>query len=165
MTSKKKAFSYLINKVQKAIAGWNDKLLSTGGKEVLLKAVAQAIPTYTMPVFLITPDLCSQIERKMNKCWWSHNNKGTGICWTKWDELCKSKQTGGLEFRHLQDFNKVMLAKQGWRLITRPTSLCARVLKHRYFRSTDFLHAGTKKNSSLTWQSIIEGRKVLQRGV
>lgn len=59
--SRKQAFSYLLKKIEKTMLRWNYKLLSKGGKEVLLKAVAQAIPTYTMSVFMITPDLCAKI--------------------------------------------------------------------------------------------------------
>lgn len=67
--SKKKAFTYLVKRVEKVITGWKNKMLSKGGKEVLLKAVAQAIPTYVMSIFLITPDICGRIERKMNRFW------------------------------------------------------------------------------------------------
>lgn len=101
----------------------------------------------------------------MNRFWWSHNKADTVICWTKWDDLCKKKIIGGLEFRQLHDFNRVMLAKHGWRLLTKHESLCARVLKHRYFRGTDFLWTTKGHNSSLTWQSILERRVVLNDGV
>jgi hypothetical protein len=37
-----------------------------------------------------------------------------------------------------------MLGKQGWQLLTRPESLCARVLKGRYFHDGDFLHVQGK---------------------
>jgi hypothetical protein len=48
------------------------------------------------------------------------------------------KLQGGIGFRDLRLFNLAMLGKQGWRLIENPDSLCARVLKGRYFNGVDF---------------------------
>jgi len=39
-------FAYLKDRIWKRIQGWKEKLLSRAGKEVLIKAVAQAIPTF-----------------------------------------------------------------------------------------------------------------------
>lgn len=36
----------------------------------------------------------------------------------KWAKLSMKKEFGGLNFRHLHDFNLVMLGKQGWRLFS-----------------------------------------------
>jgi hypothetical protein len=58
-----------------------------------------------------------------------------------------------------------MLGKQGWRLLTEPTSLCARVLKRRYFPHTNFWHATKPRSCSYTWRSILFGRDLLLRGV
>lgn len=65
----------------------------------------------------------------------------------------------------LRSFNLAMLGKQGWRLITRPDSLCARVLKGRYFHDMEFLRASRKKYASSTWRAILAGREVLQQGL
>jgi hypothetical protein len=46
-------FKYLVEIVQAIICGWKEKLLSTGGKELLIKAVAQAIPVFAMTLFNI----------------------------------------------------------------------------------------------------------------
>ena len=35
-------FCHLIDRVRARISGWNEKLLSMGGKEVLIKSIAQA---------------------------------------------------------------------------------------------------------------------------
>ena len=49
--SKYQAFSFLKERVWKKIQGWKGKLLSKAGKEVLIKAVAQSIPTCVWEFF------------------------------------------------------------------------------------------------------------------
>ena len=63
--SKKQIFAEIKEKVGKKLVGWKGKLLSLGGKEILIKAVAQAIPSYTMSCFLLLMSLCEDLERDM----------------------------------------------------------------------------------------------------
>lgn len=44
-------FAYIKNCVWKWMIGWDEKNLSTGGKEVLLNFAVHSIPTFTMSVF------------------------------------------------------------------------------------------------------------------
>ena len=46
-----------------------------------------------------------------------------------------------------------------------PCSLCARVLKGRYFPEMDFMHAALPKSASATWKAIIAGREALRTGL
>lgn len=57
-----------------------------------------------------------------------------------------------------------MLGKQGWRLISNPESLVARVYKARYFADSDFLHSSLGNNPSFVWRSIFEAKKVVAEG-
>lgn len=36
----------------------------------MLSSVAQALPTYTMGVFLLPVYLCEELQRMMNSYWW-----------------------------------------------------------------------------------------------
>ena len=45
--NKKSSFNYIKERVWRKLQGWEKKLLSQVGREVLIKAVVQAIPTYT----------------------------------------------------------------------------------------------------------------------
>ena len=59
--NKRNTFNDVKKKISKKLAGWKEKLLSKAGKEVLIKDVAQAIPTYTMSCFKIPDSLCDDL--------------------------------------------------------------------------------------------------------
>jgi len=77
--SRKKPFLFLVDCIKKRMSGWMDKLISWAGREVLIKAVAQAIPTYIMGVFKITKDLCQNIQSLIIQLWWGHNRDDSKI--------------------------------------------------------------------------------------
>jgi hypothetical protein len=54
-----------------------------------------------------------------------------------------------------------MLDKQVRGLVTNPDTLCAQVLKAKYYPHGDILKAGPKQGSSYSWQSIVAGLQSL----
>ncbi|RLN42620.1 retrotransposon protein, putative, unclassified [Panicum miliaceum] len=163
--SKTQAFSYLKERIWKRIQGWKEKMLSRAGKEVMIKAVAQAIPTFAMGCFDLTKELCDHISSMIGKFWWSQQEKENKIHWISWEKLILPKGRGGLGFRDIHGFNLAMLAKQGWRLVQNPESLCARILGAKYCPHGDLFKAKMSGTVSYTWRSIMRGIKVLESGV
>ena len=111
--SKVDIFAEVKERVEKKLSGWKEKILSVGGREILIKTVTQAIPTYTMSCFQIPKSLCDEIEGMMRKLWWGQRGQESKIAWVSWKKMCKSKLNGGMGFQNLQAFNLAMLAKQG----------------------------------------------------
>jgi hypothetical protein len=107
------AFQSLTGRVWERLNGWKEKFLSQAGKEVLLKAVIQAIPMYTMSVFLLPKTICKTINSMMSKLWWGHKENDSKIAWMSWEKLGKAKEKGGMGYRDLESFNLALLAKQG----------------------------------------------------
>lgn len=62
-------------------------------------------------------------------------------------------------------FNLAMLARQGWRLLENPDSLCAQVLRAKYFPNGDLLNAQEGQGISYSWRSIIRGIQALKEGL
>ena len=139
--SKSKTFAYIRERIWKKIKGGNEKLLSKAGKEVLIKAMAQAIPVYVMSCFDLTKTFCDDSSTMICQYWWSQVDKKNKIHWVNWERLSLPKSVGGLGFRNLHSFNLAMLARQAWRLLQEPTSLSARILKAVYYPDRSILNA------------------------
>ena len=88
--------------------GWKEKLLSQAGKEVIIKAVVQSIPTYLISVFKLLVGLRKDIEAMIQKFWWGQGETKK-IHWVKWSALCLSKSVGEMGFRDIQNFNNALL--------------------------------------------------------
>jgi hypothetical protein len=163
--SRKKTFAYLKDRLWKKIQGWMERLLSTAEKDILIKAIAQAIPTFVMSCFDLTKELCDEMSTLICRYWWAQHDKENKMHWLSWELLTKPKSEGGLGFRDLFGFNMAMLARQAWRMLTNPDSLCARVLKARYFPDSSILEASASNGISYTWRSILKGVKLLKEGL
>lgn len=64
---KNKTFQKIKDKVWERVKNWKNHFLSQAGKEILLKAVVQAISTYSMSVFLLPKGVCKEIASIMVK--------------------------------------------------------------------------------------------------
>jgi hypothetical protein len=161
---KKEIFAYIKDRIWKRINAWRGRMLSRAGKEVMIKSVLQAIPSYIMSIYIIPSTTITEIERMVNSFWWSGGNNNTGIRWLAWDKLTTPKAMGGMGFRDFQAFNMAMVAKQGWRLLQNPDALVSRVLKARYFPKTSFINSKLGNNPSYAWKSLWMCREVLGKG-
>jgi hypothetical protein len=163
--TKKKAFHEVKDRIWKRLQGWKEKFLSQAGREVLIKVVIQAIPTYAMSVFSFLASLCVDICSMANRFWWGQREGSRKIHWLSKEKLIMSKAKGGIGFPDLHLFNKALLARQGWRLMQNPQSMVARLLKAKYFPHKDFLDASIPTNALYVWRSICAATVVLKTGL
>ena len=160
--NKKASLNYIKERVWSKLQGWKEKLLSQAGREVLIKAVVQAIPTFAMGFFKLPMGLCHDIEMLIQKFWWGEYGERRKIHSRNWESLCKHKLEGGLGFKDLVKFNEAMLAKQVWRLLIDKSSLFFRVFSTKYFPTGPILDAKSSRGS-FAWRSILKARHVIKR--
>ncbi|XP_075633306.1 putative mitochondrial protein AtMg00310 [Castanea sativa] len=158
------SFNYIKEREWKKLQGWEGKLLSQAGREVLIKAMIQAIPTYTMGCFKIPLGLCHDIEALIKKYFWGQKGDQRKIHWVKWGELTKSKMVDGMGFKDLALHNDSLLARQSWHLLHNKTSPFYKVFKARFFPNCSIMEAIDSRSGSYAWRSILMGKEVIQRG-
>ena len=162
--NKKKSFSAIKDRIWKKLKGWKEKLLSQAGREVLIKAVIQVIPTYTMSCFKLPKCLVQDIESLTRKFWWGYRGEQQKIHWISWDKLCLPKKEGGMGFRELNKFNDSLLAKQIWRLKTCENSLFHKVFKAKFFLDCSIMQCDNPDKGSYAWKSLLQARYMVDSG-
>jgi hypothetical protein len=96
------------------VNGWSEKKLSSAGREVLIKAVAQSVPKYSMSCFELSKTTCKRnTSLVVARYWWGGDSDRRKMHGSKWSEITHMKKEGGMSFRDLHLFNLAMLGKQG----------------------------------------------------
>ncbi|XP_057452170.1 uncharacterized protein LOC130743990 [Lotus japonicus] len=162
--SKSQIFHFVKERVWKKLKGWKERSLSRAGREVLVKAVVQAIPAYVMSCFVLPDGLCDQIEGMISKFYWGGDVSKRSLHWVSWDKLCRAKDEGGLGFRDFKSFNLALVAKNWWRIYHFPNSLFSRVFKAVYFPSGELRGAKRGYRPSYAWSSILKSSRIFKRG-
>lgn len=151
------------DKIMSKIEGWKENLLNQAGKEVLIKSIIQAIPTYVMSIVRFPKNFCKSLCSQVASFWWRGNRRDRGMHWKAWSTMTTNKKEGGMGFKDFNIMNSAHLAKQAWRAINNPEALWVQVLKGIYHQDKSFVHARRRRNDSWTWASIIHGKETLMK--
>lgn len=160
------AFEDLRRKVQARIQGWKAKLLSQLGRATFVKHIAMLVPVYSMSTFLLPKVWCENFEKLARAFLWRNDSKVvrsfTPVAWRK---ACPPKFCGGLDVKRLWSFNKALIPKLRWSLITEKNKLWVKALKAKYFPYTSFMKCKMKKDRSWLWFGVIRVKPLLAKGV
>ncbi|XP_024164012.1 uncharacterized protein LOC112170994 [Rosa chinensis] len=91
---KTSTFHYIKERLGKKLSAWQGKLLSGAGKDILIRVVAHALPTYAMSVFQLTKSFCEDLEQMCARFWWGSTLDKRKIHWKNWNVLCNPKEGG-----------------------------------------------------------------------
>ncbi|KAL9286027.1 hypothetical protein AtEden1_Chr4g0281551 [Arabidopsis thaliana] len=128
----------------------------------MLKSVLATMPTYTMSCFQLPTSLCKRIQSALTRFWSDANPEEKKMCRISWQRMTKSFKSGGLGFRDIQTFNKALLAKLSWRILTNPSCLLSKILLGKYCKNQSLLDCQTPKSSSHGRRGVCLGKEILK---
>lgn len=102
-------FEAIKDRVRKIVNNLKNNFLSQVGREILLKLIIQALPTYSISMFLLPRKICKDITSIMLKFWWFQRQKNRRIQWRKWEMMEEARAKVRLGFKYIEAFNKTLL--------------------------------------------------------
>jgi len=107
----------LIDKIGSRLPGWQGKLLSTAGRETLVKTVISSQPIYHLTAFPAQKWLIKRIDKIRRSFLWRgeapENVKG-GHSLINWPTTCRPKGKGGLGVLDLERFARELRLRWLW---------------------------------------------------
>ncbi|XP_027155431.1 uncharacterized protein LOC113755698 [Coffea eugenioides] len=94
--AKMEYYQPLINIMQRKFAGWKNRMLSVGGRLILIKHVLAVIPQYTFAVQEPPKTIIHQIRQIMARLFWGEAEGREKWHWKNWNALCHPTVHNGL---------------------------------------------------------------------
>ncbi|KAJ1275668.1 hypothetical protein BS78_05G153400 [Paspalum vaginatum] len=117
------AFCPLIAKADRYLAGWQAALLNPMGRLVLVNSVLDSQLVHHMSSLLLAPGTLKVVDQRRRGFLWAGSSQASGArCLVAWEDVCATKEEGGLGVRHLATQNACLLLKLLHRLHTATTS-------------------------------------------
>lgn len=140
-----------MSKIKSILSKWKGKNISMGGKATLVQSVLSAMPTYCLSFYKIPKKTIREIVKIQRNFLWGGSEDTYRIPWVSWDNICKTKEEGGLGIKNLGLFNKALLGKWVWRLVTEEERLWVRVIKSKYGVVGEIERRGGRRRRCLNW--------------
>ena len=101
----------VVNKFKAKLDSWKRKLLSFGGRLTLVIAALSSLPIFNLSGFKMPECVVRLLDKIQARFLWGGSEVKKKLQLVKWEEVSKSKDTGGLGIRKLRMVNECLLAK------------------------------------------------------
>ncbi len=157
----------VIEKIAKRIEGWQTKLLSQGGRLVLVNSVLSNLPLYFFSVFRAPKWVIRRVEALRRAFFWKGSTSVLGgQCLVRWEIVCRSKDDGGLGVLNLDSMNLALLTKWWWKFFSDRRNIWANQIEGAYYSRRKPLKEGASfKPESQWWRSVLATRDIFKCGV
>jgi hypothetical protein len=89
-------------RLQKRLSSWKGKLLSLGGRLILINSVLTNMVLYMIYFFLLPKGILHKLDYYRSRLFWKGDSEKKKYHLVKWSMVCKPKDQGGLGVHDLQ---------------------------------------------------------------
>jgi hypothetical protein len=105
-------------RLQKRLSSWKGKLLSLGGRLVLINSVLTNMVLYMISFFLLPKGVLHKLDYYRPRFFWQGVSEKKKYRLVKWSVVCRPKDQGGLGVHDLEVKNSALLGNWLFKLFT-----------------------------------------------
>lgn len=114
--SPKSVWNTVVERIEKKLSTWKANYLSIGGRVTQILSALSNLPIYFLSLFKCPATIADCIERLQREFLWHGKDMSKKYHLVKWDNVCRSKNEGGLGIRPIRQMNCALLGKWLWRI-------------------------------------------------
>jgi hypothetical protein len=145
-----KDWSIIEERIQKKLSSWKGKLLSSGGRLVLINSILSSLPMYMLSFFRIPKGVLEKIDYYRSRFFWQCDEHKKKYRLARWSILRKPRSVGGLGILDLDLQNKCLLSKWLFKLMNEDGAWQS-ILKRKYLQNKTLSQVQKKKGDSHFW--------------
>ena len=165
---KNKAYNFIYNKFLTKFGTLKANKLNHAGRLQYIKYMLDSIPIYYMSTVLFSKTFIANINTILRRFWWAgvqEEHDTSPIAFRSWEDICKSKEQGGLGIRDMEMVNKSLIIHSAWNVATNKNPFLTAILKAKYYPNGFLVDTVFTGNGSSTWHAIEHGLQLLKRGI
>jgi len=157
-----KDWSTIEERFQKKLSSWKGKMLSSGGRLVLINSILSSLPMFMMSFFRIPKGVLKKLDYYRSRFFWQCDEHKKKYRLARWSILRKPKSVGGLGILDLDIQNKYLLSKWLFRLVNED-GMWQSILKRKYLQNKTLTQVEKKKGDSHFWSGLMEVKDLFLR--
>ncbi|WVZ82089.1 LOW QUALITY PROTEIN: hypothetical protein U9M48_029391 [Paspalum notatum var. saurae] len=142
------------DRIEKRLGNWKGKLLSYGGRLVLLNSVLSSLPMFMLSFFEIPRGVLEKIEYFRSRFFWQYDSHQRKYGLIRWPLICQPKDQGGLGIQNLDIQNKCLLSKWLFKLCNED-GLWQDLLRNKYIKDKPLAEVEKKARDSHFWKGLM----------
>jgi hypothetical protein len=142
------------NRIENKLSGWKGKLLSVGGRLVLIKSVLSSLPMFMLSFFELPKGVLEKIDCFRSRFYWQSDHHKRKYRLAKWKIMCQPKTQGGLGIHNLDLQNKCRLSKWLFKLLNED-GLWQELLRNKYIKDKTLGSCTKRPTDSHFWKGLM----------
>jgi hypothetical protein len=151
-------WKFVEDRIQKRLSSWKGKLLSLGGRLVLINSVLTNMVLYMLSFFQLPKGILHKLDYFRSRFFWQGDNEKKKYRLAKWNVVCRPKDQGGLGIHDLEVKNTALLSKWLARLLTED-GVWQTLLRRKYVGSKAISQVVWNPGDSHFWAGLMTVKK------